>query len=237
MMTILKPTTRKPRHKEKLGIAWKGLLLLCVVSAMWLMLVFNVIVQSNDAYNKGFFKGYDAGVDASAKTVIEDRSVDYMPIHLQIDPQWSNTSYSTGTIESHGCGLCCLSMMVSYLEGREVYPTDLIPHQDKFLQAEVNDQDAMCKWASEAYGLEWSGEQWSFNEHIDEMLNAGYVVMCGMEGKLGDSEYEGHVVLVYGKTEDGYLIRDPDSAENSVHVFSDEELSEVTWGSLNGLKV
>lgn len=237
MTTILRPTTRKPRHKEKLGIAWKVLLLLCVVSAMWLMLVFNVIVQSNDAYNKGFFKGYDAGVDASAKTVIKDRSVDYMPVHLQIDPQWSNTSYSTGTIESHGCGLCCLSMMVSYIEGEEVYPTDLVQYQDQFLQSEVNDQDVMCKWASETYGLEWSGEQWGFNEHIDEMLDAGYVVMCGMEGKLGDSEYDGHVVLVYGKTEDGYLIRDPDSAENSVHVFSDEELSEVTWGSLNGLRV
>lgn len=237
MTTILRPMTRKPRHKEKLGIAWKVLLLLCVVSVPWLMLVLNVIAQSNDAYNRGFFKGYDAGADASVQTVIKDRSVDYMPVHLQIDPQWSNTSYSTGTIESHGCGLCCLSMMVSYLEGREVYPTDLIPHQDKFLQAEVNDQDAMCKWASEAYGLEWSGEQWGFNEYIDEMLDAGYVVMCGMEGKLGDSEYEGHVVLVYGKTEDGYLIRDPDSAENSVHVFSDEELSEVNWGSLNGLRV
>lgn len=228
---------RKPRHKEKLGTVWKVLLLLCAVSAMWLMLVFNVIAQSNDAYNRGFFKGYDARSDASAQVVIEDRAADYMPVHLQIDPQWSNTSYSTGTIESHGCGLCCLSMMVSYLEGREIYPVDLVLYQDKFLQAEVNDQDAICKWASEAYGLEWSGEQWGFNEHIDEMLDAGYVVMCGMEGKLGDSEYDGHVVLVYGKTEDGYLIRDPDSAENSVHVFSDEELSEVTWGSLNGLKV
>ena len=229
--------TRRPKHKEKLGIAWKVLAAVCVVSFLWLMLVVYAIAQSNDAYDRGFFNGYDAGSDASVQAVIEDREVDYMPVHLQIDPQWSNTSYSTGTIESHGCGLCCLSMMVSYFEGGEVYPTDLVLYQDQFLQAEVNDQDAMCKWASEAYGLEWSGEQWGFNEHIDEMLNAGYVVMCGMEGKLGDSEYEGHVVLVYGKVDGGYLIRDPDSAENSVHVFSDEELSEVTWGSLNGLRV
>lgn len=227
----------KPRHKEKLGTVWKVLMAVCAVSVLWLMLVIYAIAQTNDAYDRGFFKGHDAWSDTSVRAVIEDRAVDYMPVHLQIDTQWSNTSYSTGTIESHGCGLCCLSMMVSYLEGREVYPTDLVLYQDQFLQAEVNDQDAMCKWASEAYGLEWSGEQWGFNEHIDELLDAGYVVMCGMEGKLGDSEYEGHVVLVYGKTEDGYLIRDPDSAENSVHVFSVEELSNVTWGSLNGLRV
>lgn len=236
---------RRLKHKEKLGTAWKVLMAVCMVSVLWLLLVIYVIAQTNDVYDRGFFKGYDVGSDASvqaviedrAQAVIEDRAADYMPVHLQIDPQWRNTSYSTGTIESHGCGLCCLSMMVSYLDGREVYPTDLVQYQDKFLQANVNDQDAMCKWVSEAYCLEWSGEQWGFNEHIDEMLDAGYVVMCGMEGKLGDSEYEGHVVLVYGKTEDGYLIRDPDSAENSVHVFSAEELSDVTWGSLNGLRV
>ncbi len=226
----------KPRREEKLGTVWKVLMAVCVVSAMWLMLVIYVIAQSNDAYGRGFSKGCDAGAGSSAQAVVEDRVVDYMPVYLQIDPQWSSTSYSTGTIESHGCGLCCLSMMASCLKGVGVYPTDLVPYQDQFLQAGVNDQDAMCKWASVAYGLEWSGEQWGFNEHIGEMLDEGYVVMCGMEGKLGDSEYEGHVVLVYGKTEDGYLIRDPGSAENSVHVFSDEELSDVTWSSLNGLR-
>lgn len=228
---------RQPKHKEKLGTAWKVLIGICAVSALWLMLVFIAVVQANDAYDRGFFNGYDAGTDAVSQMVVEDKSASYMPMHLQIDPQWSDTSYSTGTIESHGCGLCCLSMMVSYLEGREVYPTDLLPYQDQFLQADVNDQDAMCRWASETYGFQWSGEQWGFNDSIDELLDAGYVVMCGMEGKLGDSEYDGHVVLVYGKTEDGYLIRDPDSAENSVHVFAEEELSDVTWGSLNGLRV
>ena len=228
---------RQPKHKEKLGTAWKVLAAVCAASVLWLMLVFNVIVQSNEAYDRGFFNGYDARADTSVQTVIEDRAMGYMPVHLQIDPQWRDTSYSTGTIESHGCGLCCLSMMVSYLEGEEVYPTDLVRYQDEFLQAEINDQDAMCRWASETYDLEWSGEQWGFNEHIGEMLDAGYVVMCGMEGKLGDSKYDGHVVLVYGRVDGGYLIRDPDSAENSVHVFSDEELSDVIWGSLNGLKV
>ena len=228
---------RQPKHKEKLGTTWKVLIGICAASALWLMLVFSAVVQANDAYDRGFFNGYDAGTDAVSQMVVEDKSASYMPMHLQIDPQWSNTSYSTGTIESHGCGLCCLSMTVSYLEGREVYPSSLVAYQDSFLQADVNDQDAMCRWASETYGFQWSGEQWGFNDSINELLDAGYVVMCGMEGKLGDSEYEGHVVLVYGKTEDGYLIRDPDSAENSVNVFTEEELSEVTWGSLNGLKV
>lgn len=235
MMT--RPKARQPRHKDKLGIAWKVTMVICAVSFLWFILVFNIICQSVDAYDKGFFDGYGVGSSAMPDVVVEDKAASYMPVHLQIDPQWSNTSYSTGTIESHGCGLCCLSMMVSYLEGEEVYPTDLVGYQDKFLQGEVNDQDAMCKWASDKYGLEWSGEQWGFNEHIDEMLDAGYVVMCGMEGKLGDHEYGGHVVLVYGRTGDGYLIRDPDSAGNSVHVFTNEELSEVIWGSLNGLKV
>nr|DAZ27159.1 MAG TPA: Phytochelatin synthase [Caudoviricetes sp.] len=229
----------KPRRrcKEDFGIVWKMLTVACVISALWLVIVFNVICQYVDAYNQGFFDGYDMGTNATNEIVAESKVASYMPMHLQIDPQWSDTSYSTGTIKSHGCGLCCLSMMISYLKGKETYPTDLVMYQDNFLQAEVNDQDAMCKWASGVYGFKWSGEQWGFDEHIDEMLDAGYVVMCGMKGKLGDSEYGGHVVLIYDRVDDGYLIRDPDSASNSIHVFTKEELSEVTWGSLNGLKV
>lgn len=231
------PKAKQPKHRDKLSTAWKVIMAICVVSFLWFILVFNIISQSVKAYDQGFLDGYDAKSSETPKVVVEDNVPCYMPMHLQTDPQWSNTSYSTGSIETHGCGLCCLSMMVSYLEGEEVYPSDLVEYQDNFLQDEVNDQDAMCKWASDTYGLEWSGEQWGFNEHIDEMLNAGYVVMCGMKGKLGDSEYGGHVVLVYGRVNGGYLIRDPDSANNSVHVFTNEELSEVTWGSLNGLKV
>lgn len=218
---------------------WTVLVTTAIVSMAWLALVFSIIWQSVNVHS--------TEAETQSNVIVEDKvvdEVDYMhkvdytmPMHLQIDPQWSDTSYSTGTIKSHGCGLCCLSMMVSCLTGEEVYPTDLVTHQDVFLQADVNNPDAMCKWASEAYGLEWSGEQWGFNENIDKMLDAGYVVMCSMEGKLGDSDYGGHVVLVYGRVNDGYLIRDPDNAENSVNVFTKEELSDVTWGSLNGLKV
>lgn len=235
MMTA--PPARWPKRKDKLGAALKVAMIVCVVSVLWLVLVFSIICQSIDAYDEGFSDGYDAKASEVPDVIVKDKAVSYMPLHLQIDPQWSSTGYSTGTIKTHGCGLCCLSMMVSYLKCDEVYPTSLVAYQDKFLQGEVNDQDAMCKWAAKTYSLKWSGELWGFDEHIDEMLNAGYVVMCGMEGKLGDSEYSGHVVLVYGKVGDGYLIRDPDSAKNSVHVFTKEELSEVIWGSLNGLKV
>lgn len=212
---------------------WTVIVTTVIVSMAWLALLFSAIWQSVNAHS--------IEAETQFHVMVEDRvaeEVDYiMPMHLQTDPQWSDISYSTGTIKSHGCGLCCLSMMVSCLTGEEVYPTDLVSHQDEFLQADVNNPDAMCKWASEAYGLEWSGERWSFNENIDKMLDAGYVVMCSMEGKLGESDYGGHVVLVYGMVNDGYIIRDPDNAENSVHVFTEEELSDVTWGSLNGLRV
>lgn len=44
------------------------------------------------------------------------------------------------------------------------------------------------------------------------------------------------VILIYGRNNDGLLIRDYDDGDNSVHVFSDEELSGVTCGAFNGLK-
>lgn len=68
------------------------------------------------------------------------------------------------------------------------------------------------------------------------LVNEGYVVLASMSGQLGKRNYDGHVILIYGMNNDGWLIRDHDDGDNSVHVFSGDELSGVTWGAFNGLK-
>lgn len=68
------------------------------------------------------------------------------------------------------------------------------------------------------------------------LVNECYVVLASMSGQLGKRSYDGHVILIYGRNKDEWSIRDPDDGDNSVHVFSGEKLSGVTWGALNGLK-
>ena len=185
------------------------------------------------AYDKGFEEGAD-----SVPVIIKDDTAkpSLVPLYLQTDPQWSSVSYSTGTIESHGCGLVSAAIATSYLTGECVTP-DLLSASagDAFLSSGLNDSDAICRWLSEHYGLQWSGEKWYLDDAV-QMLDEGYVVLAAMGGQLGEENYGGHIVLLYEHTDDDcFYLRDPFSGNNSVRKFSRQEIEQVDWGSFNGL--
>ena len=185
------------------------------------------------AYDKGFEAGSD-----SVPVVVKDDTAkpSLVQLYLQTDPQWSSVSYSTGTIESHGCGLVSAAIATSYLTGECVTP-DLLSASagDAFLSSGLNDSDAICRWLSEHYGFQWSGEKWYLEDAI-QMLDEGYVVLAAMGGQLGEENYGGHIVLLYEHTDDDcFYLRDPFSGNNSVRKFSRQEIEQVDWGSFNGL--
>ena len=185
------------------------------------------------AYDRGF----EAGVD-SVPAVVEDEPAESypVPLYLQTDPQWSGDQYSSGTIESHGCGLVSAAIATSYLLDEDITPDLLsISAGDAFLSSGLNDSDAICRWLSEHYGFQWSGEKWLLQDAI-QMLDEGYVVLASMEGQLGEENYGGHIVLLYEHTDDDcFYLRDPFSGDNSVRKFSRQEIEQVDWGSFNGL--
>lgn len=195
-----------------------------------------------DAANKeevatAYDKGFEAGAD-SVPVIVEDDTAkpSLVPLYLQTDPQWSSVSYSTGTIESHGCGLVSAAIATSYLTGECVTP-DLLSASagDAFLSSGLNDSDAICRWLSEHYDLQWSGEKWYLDDAV-QMLDEGYVVLAAMGGQLGEENYGGHIVLLYEHTDDDcFYLRDPFSGNNSVRKFSRQEIEQVDWGSFNGL--
>ncbi len=185
------------------------------------------------AYDRGF----EAGAD-SVPVIIKDDTAkpSLVPLYLQTDTQWSSVSYSTGTIESHGCGLVSAAIATSYLTGECITP-DLLSESagDAFLSSGLNDSDSICRWLSEHYGFQWSGEKWLLQDAI-QMLDEGYVVLASMEGQLGEENYGGHIVLLYEHTDDDcFYLRDPFSGDNSVRKFSRQEIEQVDWGSFNGL--
>lgn len=189
--------------------------------------------EVSDAYDRGF----EAGTD-SMPVVVEDKPVksDSVPLYLQTDPQWSGYQYSSGTIESHGCGLVSAAIAASYLLDEGITPDILSSSAgDAFLSSGLNDSDAICRWLSERYGFQWSGEKWFLQDAV-QMLDEGYVVLASMEGQLGEENYGGHIVLLYEHTDDDcFYLRDPFSGDNSVRKFSRQEIEQVDWGSFNGL--
>lgn len=185
------------------------------------------------AYDRGF----EAGAD-SVPVIIKDDTAkpSLVPLYLQTDTQWSSVSYSTGTIESHGCGLVSAAIATSYLTGECITP-DLLSESagDAFLSSGLNDSDSICRWLSEHYGFQWSGEKWLLQDAV-QMLDEGYVVLASMKGQLGEENYGGHIVLLYEHTDDDcFYLRDPFSGDNSVRKFSRQEIEQVDWGSFNGL--
>ena len=184
------------------------------------------------AYDRGFEEG------VNSMQVVKDDAADrsHVPLYLQTDPQWAGDSYSTGTIESHGCGLVSAAIATTYLTGECVTPDLLSVYAgDAFLSGELNDSDLICRWLSEHYDIKWSGEKWYLEDAV-KMLDEGYVVLAAMGGQLGEENYGGHIVLLYEHTDDDcFYIRDPFSGNNSVHKFSRQEIEQADWGSFNGL--
>lgn len=218
-----------------------------VLSTSFLLLAFMLLLGvavtsfvgfvSDEEVAAAYDRGFEAGVD-SVPVIVEDDPAksSSIPLYLQTDPQWSSESYSSGTIESHGCGLVSAAVAVSYLTGERITP-DLLSMSagDAFLSGGLNDSDAICRWLSEHYSLQWSGEKWLLQDAV-QMLDEGYMVLASMEGQLGEENYGGHIVLLYEHTDDDcFYLRDPFSGDNSVRKFSRQEIEQVDWGSFNGL--
>lgn len=229
-------TTRQ--HRKRLTAGWKVLAGVAVTALVYTFFCVSIIVRSVEDSNSAWNRGYERGKTLAEQMRVEDDAGDVraMPLFLQTDPAWKDAAYASGSIETHGCGLCCLSMAVSYLTHGNVYPNELVEYQGKFLEGDYNDPDKMAQWARDTYGLEWSGELWGI-EGIDTCLaNGWYTIVVGVGGPLGDETYESHLILVYGIVDGMYLVRDPNSGANSVRLFSRSELIDAGIGSVNALR-
>lgn len=218
-------------------IALMSLLLFVIVFSFKVVVPSFIDFTVDEEVAAAYDNGFEAGVD-SVPVIVEDKPAKSHSVllYLQTDPQWSGNQYSSGTIESHGCGLVSAAIAASYLLDEDITPDILsMSAGDAFLSDGLNDSDAICRWLSEHYGLQWSGEKWLLQDAV-QMLDEGYVVLASMEGQLGEENYGGHIVLLYEHTDDDcFYLRDPFSGDNSVRKFSRQEIEQVNWGSFNGL--
>lgn len=162
-----------------------------------------------------------------------------MQLWLQDDPQWANVQYAGGTVGDSGCGLVCAAMAIEYMTMQRVTPLQLADCVgDSCLTDGVNDMGKFCRYIEETYpeyGIESTGQMWSIDDAL-AMARGGWLVFCGMSGKLGDSEYDGHVVMLWMESDGSYWMRDPDSGGNSQRVWTEDELREVDWEYFYGIR-
>lgn len=178
--------------------------------------------------------GYEAA-ERDRLAVMRDRPAAEganMPLWLQTDPQWSYIPYAGGTVGDSGCGLVCAAMALEYMTLQHITPLTLASLVgDACLTDGVNDPGKFCSWISEhypEYGIESTPISYDLAPVLQNVSD-GWLAFAGMSGALGDSDYGGHVVLIWRADEDGYWIRDPASSGNSARSFTLEELEQVDF--------
>lgn len=159
------------------------------------------------------------------------KPLDTVPLLLQWDMRWGYQPYGESTVAVSGCAPACLSMAASYLTGD---PT-LTPYRVAQFAAEqgyyVPGQGTSWSLLSEgAPSLGVQCRQLALDQaQIDAALDAGHPVICSM--LPGDFTTEGHFIVLYGRADGGYTVRDPNSVERSGKVWSYDTLS----GQIAGL--
>lgn len=203
---------------------------LLIATAVWGVLMVEHSGRDADALA-------DAREQGAAEAVqpVLDRPIpegNSMPLWLQDDPQWSGVPYAGGTIGDSGCGLVCAAMAVKYMTVQDVTPPMLADAVvDSCITGGVNDPGKFCAWIAEhypEYGIEHSGILYKLDDALAQ-VDAGWLAFAGMSGRLGERDYEGHVVLIWLGDGGTYWIRDPASGANSQRAWTREELEGIEW--------
>lgn len=160
---------------------------------------------------------------------VYDKSKPVMPTYYQFDERWKDISYLNGTIETSGCGLVAASMALSYFSDSEVTPDVLASYVgDSCSEYGVNDMQKFSDYISSVVdGVIYSEQLWKLSDVIENDVT-NCVVFAGLQGQFGNKEYDGHVVLMHGRSDDGMYIRDPASVLNT-RFWSFEELEDIDF--------
>lgn len=164
------------------------------------------------------------GASSSPQLTAKEEKERY-PLFLQWDQRWGYLPYGNSNIGMSGCGPTCLSMAVHALTGdNSVTPASLArfsEEQGYYVEGTGTSWSLMTDGAA-AWGL--TEKELSLDESIMKReLDAGRLIICAMGP--GDFTTAGHFILIYGYTESGFQVNDPNCQARSGRVWTYEELS------------
>ena len=158
---------------------------------------------------------------ATGEGLTENEKSQEYPLFLQWDPRWGYASYGDDSVVGlSGCGPTALSMVLYYLTGDEELTPDRIAAysmQEGYYMSGTGTAWLLMEEAPLLYGV--SVSQPEKNERVmRQALDRGELIICSM--RPGDFTIGGHFVVVYGYTEDGFLLNDPNCVARSRQTWS-----------------
>lgn len=155
----------------------------------------------------------------------DEVSPDSVPLFIQWDHRWGYTPYGGGLIGYTGCGPTCLSMIAVHLTGNlsfdPLYLADFATAKGYYMP-DVGTSWSLFTEGATSLGLTASVIPLSEGK-MKQSLDAGRPIILSV--KEGDFTKSGHFIVVTGYDDNGFLINDPNSRENSAKHWTFEVLS------------
>lgn len=163
-------------------------------------------------------------VDPQIQSVLDSQNV--MPLLLQWDSRWGYETYGSGLLGCTGCGPTCLSMVSLELTGwhdNDPYSVAQYAQENGYYVSGSGSSWSLMSEGCTQFGLEAQELSLDENQAIDA-LEEGSLVVCAMGP--GDFTDNGHYIILAGYSDGAFIIRDPNSPQNSMRTWTFAEIQD-----------
>ena len=141
-------------------------------------------------------------------------------------------AYGNSTLEQSGCCPTCLAMILTYLTGEDVLPTDLTDKSAKYLYSNGTDitgnyfYDLCSDFDVKPTRL----QNWWDPDTITDTLESGKPIILNVGA--GNFTSSGHYIVLLGFDDNGdVIVADPNSVYNSTKTYSLDSLIAQTYNT------
>lgn len=155
-----------------------------------------------------------------------------MPLYLQYSGPWSSVAYGNGSIRNKGCAPTCLAMVLSYMKGQQILPSDVVAWTGNryYVNGAGSSWDIFGAVASN-WGVSCRGLGHSQSNML-AALSAGKPVIASMGP--GTFTKGGHFIVLTGLTDDGKItVNDPNDSAKKNHKGTAFDVSLIMRESKN----
>lgn len=160
--------------------------------------------------------GYSDSVMSRVKS--EKPKISSMPMYYQTDAKWGKCSFGSSTIARSGCGVCSLSMVVSYWTGKDIIPSQMVKNCHKYYVAGAGASWSIIPDISHKYGLTCKSLGTSKKDMVSE-LKKGHTIIAIMH--KGYFTSGGHYIVLRSIDSKGNIsVNDCGSSQRTARTYS-----------------
>lgn len=159
----------------------------------------NLIIFNNREYYIPFVSLHDEPMTSSSGYIEKIKDV---PLYIQ--HYYKDVNYGGhGTVASHGCGVCSLAMVYSYLLDEEITPDEIAQKYGRY-NTECGSDYGLFNNTDADYGLVMEKQTWNWNDVYSALLNRQVVIANPTNPSIFTDG--GHYIVLAGLTDDGKII-------------------------------